>query len=640
MAVKRLCSILLVVSLALVARATCPAICTATSNNAAWPCRYHSNGCQVGGAQDVPTLARTPHPFAIPLHVKGSPVLRDPEVTVAANPARVGAADVNVAVISPYSGGLGELMTMVEPAIAAAAQDVENSNFLPGFRMNLFLGDSKCSVPGATQATIEALARSPTKHAVLADSCSAACEAMNDATQFFNVLQVSPGCISESLSDSTRFPYFTRMAPSYRFNVQTLYEFTKLMSFQRVGIVVGYRSINTLGVNYLSGLMRDDVAAGRYNWTVLFTVQITSAGNIADAQSAAEEIERKDSRINIVALYQTEGAMFLCQTHGRNLFSPFYSFMIVSGWWNPGFILERSGASDCPCTVTELHRAAYGVIAADRGPMLNTQDVHGLSGRRFADIYGNYTEECLSFGNGTGVCNHQWAGYFYDGVWLIASILHTYLVEENRSVADLATPAARQALEALSLQVDFAGTTGRVRQFSSPDLEGDRDGVILLRQAGGPPEDTFNHLAYRTDTGILFQTDVVWSPDPAHRISCGSGTCDLVNGFRPADRSSSCPDGRVWINEHGCSECPQGECLGAYISCFVLCSHTFWRFGRFASSGMAQCEPCSIGSFASATGSASCQLLGRKSEFRQFHSDLSPKFQRLSPDLAAMLQCF
>ena len=30
---------------------------------------------------------------------------------------------------------------------------------------------------------------------------------------------------------------------------------------------------------------------------------------------------------------------------------------------------------------------------------------------------------------------------------------------------------------------------------------------------------------------------------------------------------------------------------------------------------MAQCEPCSIGSFASATGSGSCQLLGRNSEF-------------------------
>ena len=206
------------------------------------------------------------------------------------------------------------------------------------------------------------------------------------------------------------------------------------MGFQRVGIVVGYRSINTLGANFLQGLMQDDVAAGRYNWTVLFKVQITSSGNIPDAQSAAEEIARKDSRINVLALYQTEGAMFLCQTYHKNMLSPDYNFMVASGWWNPSFILEQAGASDCPCTVTQLHRAAYGVLAADRGPMLNTPDVHGLSGRTFADIYSTYTAECLGFGNGTGVCNHQWAGYFYDGIWLLASIFHTYLVDGNRWV--------------------------------------------------------------------------------------------------------------------------------------------------------------------------------------------------------------
>ena len=156
MAVKQLYQGLLALNLASVASATCPALCSATSNNVAWPCRYHANGCQV---------------------------------TVAANPARAGATDVNVAVINPYSGGLGELMTMVEPAIAMATQEVESSNFLPGFRMNVFLGDSKCTVPGATRATIETFVNGPSKHILLADSCSAACEAINDAAQFFNVLQ-------------------------------------------------------------------------------------------------------------------------------------------------------------------------------------------------------------------------------------------------------------------------------------------------------------------------------------------------------------------------------------------------------------------------------------------------------------------
>ena len=35
--------------------------------------------------------------------------------------------DLNVAVINPYSGGLGELMTMVEPSVAQAIQDCGGS---------------------------------------------------------------------------------------------------------------------------------------------------------------------------------------------------------------------------------------------------------------------------------------------------------------------------------------------------------------------------------------------------------------------------------------------------------------------------------------------------------------------------------
>ena len=77
--------------------------------------------------------------------------------------------------------------------------------------------------------------------------------------------------------------------------------------------------------------------------------------------------------------------------------------------------------------------------------MLSTEDVHGLSGRSFSDIYGNYTEECLSFGNGTGICNHQWAGYFYDGLWLIASVLHTYLVGGNRQETAMRKKAEKES---------------------------------------------------------------------------------------------------------------------------------------------------------------------------------------------------
>lgn len=72
-------------------------------------------------------------------------------------------------------------MTMVEPSIAQATQDIENSNLLPGYRLKVHLVDSKCFVSDATFATQATCSTGPQKHILLSDSCSAACAAVNDA---------------------------------------------------------------------------------------------------------------------------------------------------------------------------------------------------------------------------------------------------------------------------------------------------------------------------------------------------------------------------------------------------------------------------------------------------------------------------
>ena len=61
----------------------------------------------------------------------------------------------------------------------------------PSCLLSLVTKDSKCSVPEATRAAVAAMTTGVTKHVVLSDSCSAACEAVNDALRHFNVLQVS-----------------------------------------------------------------------------------------------------------------------------------------------------------------------------------------------------------------------------------------------------------------------------------------------------------------------------------------------------------------------------------------------------------------------------------------------------------------
>lgn len=472
-------------------------------------------------------------------------------------------------------------MTMVEPSIAQATQDIENSNLLPGYRLKVHLVDSKCSVSDATFATQATCSTGPQKHILLSDSCSAACAAVNDAARFFQILQVGPGCVSARLRDSERYPFFTRMAPSTFYNVVAIYELMKFLSFKRVGVVYGYRDINHAAKDLFLDLLDQDLTAGRYPWTVLTTLSVKT---LDDAKFVAEETHHHDARINFMALYELEGAMVLCQAYKDGMQPPDYNWFVASGWWNEQFLQLTANSAVCPCTVAELQRASFGLIAADRGPMLRTEEVHSLSGRRLRDLYDEYTQLCEAFGNGRGSCNHQWAGYFYDGLWLIAKILDTFLVQQNKSLSDLGTLESRQALYNLSLAVDFYGQTGRVRQWRS-DTQLDREGIVLLRQVTGTPEKAFGELAYRSSEGFEFQTDILWASDGSKKVLCQGSLCQLQSGWIPVDGVDQCSPGEVWSKELGCSKCDPGT---------------------FSSDGHGDCDPCPVGSYGRDPGMAQC----------------------------------
>ena len=208
----------------------------------------------------------------------------------------------------------------------------------------------------------------------------------------------------------------------------------------------------------------------------------------------------------------------------------------------------------------------------------------------------------------------MWTGYFYDGLWLLASVLHTYLVDQNHTLADLGTASSRQSLYDLSLQQDFMGVTGRVRQFNavepttSPPSYGDRDGVNLLRQITGSTGSEFSDLAYRSGDGILWLADIRWSPiDSSKIVPCATGSCDMATAFVPLDRISQCPPGSVFSLQLGCLACEEGRYAeGGWTQCEPC------GVGTFANdSGLATCIPCPKGSFSNVLGAGACELCGQ-----------------------------
>ena len=230
-------------------------------------------------------------------------------------------------------------------------------------------------------------------------------------------------------------------------------------------------------------------------------------------------------------------------------------------------------------------------MISGRSPIQSTNELHGLSGTKLADISNYYNAACQAFADGLGACDYVWTGYFYDGLWHLTSLLHTYLIDQNHSLSELGTEASRTALYEMSLQKDYMGLTGRVRQFNEvepttiPPSFGDRDGVQLIRQITGGPGNEFTNLAQRSSAGILWLADscswvqdvflalrspregrvavfmdcslwsassclpaaikdVVWSPyDNSKLVPCSSGACSLGAAWVPSDRIAQCPPG-------------------------------------------------------------------------------------------------
>ena len=272
--------------------------------------------------------------------------------------------------------------------------------------------------------------------AILGDACSQACSAVSDAARLFNVLMVSPGCESPSLSDRARYPYLTRMTPSDHFKVRPVYEIMKIFGFRRIGVMNGPGYTAGAKAVFLE-LLERDMDAGVYDWVILLDRTVSS---LEAASSTAEEVLARDSKINLMLLPENIGMWLMCQFYLRNMLPPDYVWFVAAfGNWVDGLPALVAGTPECPCTAEQLSRVSGGLMVSGRTPMRRTNFVHGLSGRRLADITDEYNLRCQQFANGQGACDDLWTGYFYDSLWHLAGLLHTYLVEQNNTLASFGT---------------------------------------------------------------------------------------------------------------------------------------------------------------------------------------------------------
>ena len=140
-----------------------------------------------------------------------------------------------------------------------------------------------------------------------------------------------------------------------------------------------------------------------------------------NASQLASQIAAADVRVIVLLLESPDAASVLlcaCQAVGH------FITWVNPLAWVPDFsssgisrLNQALGQGGLPfCSQDQLLKGSFGMLLMDRGPMRDSPESHGLSGRRLQDIRRGYLAECGAFANGAGQC-HDYAGYYYDAAW-------------------------------------------------------------------------------------------------------------------------------------------------------------------------------------------------------------------------------
>ena len=99
----------------------------------------------------------------------------------------------------------------VGSAIILGIEEVYRRQILPGYRIDFVWRDSGCIVYHGIRNVIDMWSSVDDIDAIIGDGCSVVCQPLSFLAEAWGIPVISFGCTSDSLSDKTTYPTFTRV---------------------------------------------------------------------------------------------------------------------------------------------------------------------------------------------------------------------------------------------------------------------------------------------------------------------------------------------------------------------------------------------------------------------------------------------
>ena len=392
------------------------------------------------------------------------------------------------------------------PAAQLAIEHIKNSDFLPGYKLNLHTVESEaCGISTINDGLVNTYSklfdpnRSLNVVGLTGLFCSSVTDVIAPIVSFTNLTFLQVAASTTSLHRNiTRFPWLIHLISSSNIFNRAMFGMMKEFNWQKVAIVHDALGIffRENAVEFVDGFNESS------EYTITASIPITSSNvDVFPILVGAR------ARIIYISVTVQEATKFICEAYERSSLYPGYVYV-----FHERTIEEfKSSAYITDCTTTQILEALEGVFLLEFDLITNTGTklVSNYTYEEYYQAYEEKLEKIESERNIKGLDrNNVYANSMYDEVWAFALALKASLDNistQNMDLESLSFQESRLLADILKsniLNVSFEGASGSVEFDDKGEV---RQDVNIYQVVNGSRKlvGRYNHVSEKVENVSL-----------------------------------------------------------------------------------------------------------------------------------------
>lgn len=214
---------------------------------------------------------------------------------------------LNVALMTPWSGGWPDFSLQATSGAAVAFEDIESFGLLPGYSINWTWKDSQCLNPVGTTVLEEAYAYfNGSLNVIIGEGCSPVCQTYGLLASAWNVPVISYDCYLPELSNKSIYTTSARLSSSSFVYSSLVDKIFFHFDWTRIAIISDTREINFITADNLASILQlRGMTVYRYVVDAVFDTGVVIPGKIPGFLDMLENIRSK-ARILLYVAYDVQ----------------------------------------------------------------------------------------------------------------------------------------------------------------------------------------------------------------------------------------------------------------------------------------------------------------------------------------------